>query len=124
MLLGLIVVFCALAAVNAVMMSTAERAREFALLRLSAPASGRSRTMIRAETLIMVAFGLAIGTRSRCPASRSSAASSPVRRSRPGPLWVYGALVSFYGVLAFAASGISARLALRMDPVRAMAARA
>ena len=33
-LLGLIVVFCALALVNAIAMSTAERAREFALLRL------------------------------------------------------------------------------------------
>ena len=42
-LLGLIVAFCALAAVNALMMSTAERAREFAMLRLIGAGSGRSR---------------------------------------------------------------------------------
>ena len=61
-LLGLIVVFCALAAVNAVMMSTAERAREFARLRLIGAGKRQIATMVRAETLIMVAFGLAIGS--------------------------------------------------------------
>ncbi len=40
-----------------------------------------------------------------------------------GPFWIYGALVSFFAALAFAASSVSTRLALRMDPVKAMAAR-
>ena len=123
MLLGLIVVFCALAAVNAVMMSTAERAREFALLRLVGAGKRQIGTMVRAETLIMVAFGLAIGSCIALPGARDVQprphrlgdplrASLDLRRAR-----------RFFGVLAFAASGVSTRLALRMDPVRAMAAR-
>jgi putative ABC transport system permease protein len=122
-LLGLIVVFCALAAVNAVMMSTAERTREFARLRLIGADKRQVAAMVRAETLIMVAFGLAFGTCIALPGlaivSRNLTGSA-----RPsGPLWVYGGLLAFFGVIAFAASGISARLALRMDPLRAMAAR-
>ncbi len=70
-LLGLIVVFCALAAVNAVMMSTAERAREFALLRLVGAGKRQIGTMIRAETLITVAFGLAVGVTDRAARTRA-----------------------------------------------------
>ncbi len=123
-LLGLIVAFCALAAVNAVMMSTAERAREFALLRLVGAGKRQIGTMIRAETLITVAFGLAVGSAIALPGLAIFSRELTGSAIPSGPLWVYGALVSFYGVLAFAASGISTRLALRMDPVRAMAARA
>jgi putative ABC transport system permease protein len=122
-LLGLIVVFCALAAVNAVMMSTAERAREFAMLRLIGAGKRQIATMVRAETLIMVAFGLAIGTCVALPGVAMVSRDLTGSAVPSGPVWVYGALVGFFGVLAFAASGISARLALRMDPVRAMAAR-
>jgi putative ABC transport system permease protein len=61
-LLGLILVFCGLAVVNAVTMSTAERAGEFALLRLVGADRRLVRTMIRAETMITLVFGLTIGT--------------------------------------------------------------
>jgi putative ABC transport system permease protein len=105
------------------MMSTAERTREFARLRLIGADKRQVAAMVRAETLIMVAFGLAFGTCIALPGlaivSRNLTGSA-----RPsGPLWVYGGLLAFFGVIAFAASGISARLALRMDPLRAMAAR-
>jgi putative ABC transport system permease protein len=122
-LLGLIVAFCALAVVNAVMMSTSERAREFALLRLVGASRRQIRAMIRGETLIVIAFGLTLGTAIAAPAVATLShdlAGSPVP---PGPWWVYGALVAFYAVIALAAAGASVRLALRMHPVRAMAAR-
>jgi len=122
-LLGLIVVFCALAAVNAVMMSTAERAREFALLRLVGAGKRQIGTMIRAETLIMVAFGLAVGSLIAAPGLALFSRELTGSAIPSGPLWIYGALVSFFAALAFAASSVSTRLALRMDPVKAMAAR-
>ena len=62
MLLAVIGIFCAMALVNAMTMATAERAREFALLRLVGASKRQVRTMVRAETLIMVAFGLTIGS--------------------------------------------------------------
>jgi putative ABC transport system permease protein len=49
-LLGVLGVFCAMALVNAITMSTAERAREFALLRLVGASKRQVRTMVRAET--------------------------------------------------------------------------
>ena len=123
-LLGLIVVFCALALVNAVTMSTAERAREFALLRLVGAGKGQVRTMIRAETLIMVAFGLTIGTLIAVP-GLAVFSHEPHRlgRSPPCPSGLYGGLVAFYTMLGFAAGVVPTRLALRVDPVKAMAAR-
>ena len=61
-LLGLIVLFCALALVNALTMAIGERAREFALLRLIGATKRQVRAMIRTETVIMVGFGLTAGS--------------------------------------------------------------
>ena len=51
-----------MALVNAYVMSTAERRREFALLRLIGAGRRQIWTMIRAETLIIAAFAAAMGT--------------------------------------------------------------
>jgi putative ABC transport system permease protein len=122
-LLGLIVIFCALAVINAVSMSTAERAREFALLRLIGAERRQVKTMIRAETLITLTFGLTIGTIIAIP-GLAVLSRDLTRSAVPSvPLWVYFCVVAFYALLGFAASVVPTRLALRMDPVRAMAAR-
>lgn len=114
-LVGLIVVFCALAAVNAVAMATAERAREFALLRLVGAGKDQIRAMVRAETLIMLTFGLTMGTVIAIPGlamlSRDLTGSVVPSVS----LWPYGGLVAFFSLLAFAACVIPTRLALRGD---------
>ena len=122
-LLGLIVVFCALALVNAVIMSTAERAREFALLRLVGAGKRQVRTMIRAETLIVVTFGVTIGTIIAIPGLAILSHNLTGSAAPSVPAWVYGGLVAFYGLLAFAAGVLPTRSALRMNPVKAMAAR-
>ena len=122
-LLGLIVAFCALAVVNAVTMSTGERAREFALLRLIGAGKDQIRAMIRAETLIMVAFGLTIGTIVAIPGLAVLSHDLTGSAVPSVPLWLWGGLVAFYALLGFAAGVVPTRLALRMDPVRAMAAR-
>lgn len=122
-LLGVIGIFCAMALVNAMAMATAERSREFALLRLVGASKGQVRTMIRAETLIMVTFGLTIGTIIAAPglaAFNYSLTGSAIPSVSPR---AFGGLLAFYAVLGFAATILPTRLALRMNPVTAMAAR-
>jgi putative ABC transport system permease protein len=122
-LLAVIGVFCALALVNALAMATAERSREFALLRLVGATKSQIRTMIRAETSIMVAIGLTVGSLVALPGlaifSRSVSGSAMPSVSLP----LYGALLGVYAVVGFAATVLPTRFALRMDPVKAMAAR-
>ncbi len=71
--------------------------------------------MVRAETLIMVTFGLTMGTVIAIPGlamlSRDLTGSVVPSVS----LWPYGGLVAFFSLLAFAACVIPTRLALRGD---------
>ncbi len=82
-LLGLIVVFCALALVNALTMAIGERAREFAMLRLIGATKRQVRAMIRTETAIMVAFGLTAGSLIAAPGLALAQPQSD-RLTRPG----------------------------------------
>ncbi len=100
MLLAVIGVFCAMALIDATTMATAERVREFALLRLTVATKRQVKTMIRAETLITVTFGLTIGSLIAAPGlvafnySLTGAAfpSVPIRNYsrcwRSTPCWV------------------------------------
>jgi putative ABC transport system permease protein len=122
-LLAVIGVFCAMALINAMTMATAERAREFALLRLVGASKRQVRSMIRTETQITVAFGLTIGT--LIAASGLAAFNySLIGSAIPSvPIRIYGALLATYALLGFAATVLPTRLALRMNPITAMAAR-
>jgi putative ABC transport system permease protein len=122
-LLGVIGIFCALALVNAITMATADRAREFALLRLVGASRRQVRTMVRAETLIMVVFGLAIGSLVAAPALAVYQHSLTGSAVPSIPLKAYGVLLGVYALLGFLATVLPTRLALRMNPVKAMAAR-
>ena len=84
-------------------MSTAERAREFALLRLVGAGKRQIGTMIRAETLITVAFGLAVGSLIALPGLALFSRELTGSAVPSGPFWIYGALVSLFAALAFAA---------------------
>ena len=122
-LLAVIGVFCAMALVNAMTMATAERAREFALLRLVGASKRQVRTMIRTETLIMVAFGLTIGSIIAAPGLAVFNYSLTGSAIPSVPIRIYAGLLAAYAVLGFAATVLPTRLALRMNPIRAMAAR-
>jgi putative ABC transport system permease protein len=121
-LLGLILVFCGLAVVNAVTMSTAERAGEFALLRLVGADRRQVRTMIRAETMITLVFGLTIGTIIAIPGLAVLDHDLTGSFAPSGQLWLYAGLLVFFTLLGFAATVVPTRLALRLNPVKAMAA--
>jgi putative ABC transport system permease protein len=122
-LLALIIAFCALASVNVAVMSTTERAREFALLRLIGAGKRQVRAMVRGEMLIVIAFGVSLGTIIATPGLVMVSHDLTGSVIPDVPFWAYGALVAFYATLGFAASSISTRLALRTNPIQAMAAR-
>ncbi len=122
-LLAVIGVFCALALINAMTMATAERAREFALLRLIGASKRQVKTMIRAETLIMVAFGLTIGSIIAAPGLAAFNYSLTGSAVPSISIKAYGGLLAVYALLGFAATVLPTRLALRMNPIKAMAAR-
>jgi putative ABC transport system permease protein len=122
-LLAVIGLFCAMALVNAITMATAERAREFALLRLVGASKRQVRAMVRAETMIVVAFGLTIGSIVAAPGLAAFSYSLTGSAMPSIPLKAYGALLGAFALLGFAATVLPTRVALRMDPVKAMAAR-
>ncbi len=122
-LLAVVAVFCAMALVNAMAMATIERAREFALLRLVGASKGQVRAMVRAETLIMVAFGLTIGSLIAAPGLAAFNHSLTGSALPAVSLRTYGALLAVYAVLGFLASDLPARIAMGMNPIKAMAAR-
>ncbi len=122
-LLGLIVAFCALALVNAIAMSTGERSRELALLRVVGAERRQLRSMIRAETAIMVVFGVTIGTLVAVPGLVLFSRDVSGALLPDVSLRVYAGLVGLYTVLAFVATAVPVRLAARVDPVHALGAR-
>ena len=122
-LLGLIVVFCALALANALTMAIGERAREFAMLRLIGATKRQVRAMIRTETAIMVAFGLTTGSLIAAPGLALLNHNLTGSFVPSVPAWVSIALLLFYALVGFAATVIPTRAALRTNPVAATAHR-
>jgi putative ABC transport system permease protein len=122
-LLGVIGLFCGLALVNALTMATAERAREFAMLRLIGASTRQVTRMMRAETFIMVSFGLTIGSIIAAPALVAFSYGLTGSLAPSIPARAYAGLLAAYALVGFAATVVSTRLALRMNPVGAMAAR-
>ena len=122
-LLVVIGVFCAMALINAMTMATAERGREFALLRLVGASQRQVRTMVRAETLIMVTFGLTLGSLIAAPGLAAFNYSLTGSAIPSVSIRIYGGLLAAFALLGFAATVLPTRLALRMNPIRAMAAR-
>ncbi len=122
-LLGLIVVFCALALVNALTMAIGERAREFAMLRLIGATKRQVRAMIRTETAIMVAFGLTAGSLIAAPGLALLNHSLTGSLVPAVPFWASISLLAFYAAVGFAATVIPTRSSLRTNPVAATAHR-
>jgi putative ABC transport system permease protein len=122
-LLGLIVVFCALALVNALTMAIGERSREFAMLRLIGATKRQVRTMIRTETAIMVAFGLTTGLLIAAPGLSllNHNLTGSLVPSVPVPVTL--GLLALYAAVGVAATVIPTRSALRTNPVAATAHR-
>ncbi len=114
LLLGLVVLFAAVAAVNALSMAISERARELELLRLIGASRRQLRRMIRFEVLLIVAVATAIGMLTAAPGVVVFSYGKTGSFVPQVPLWVYAALPLGAALLALGASIPPTRHALRV----------
>jgi putative ABC transport system permease protein len=122
MVVGLSVLFAALALVNTAAMATAERRDELATIRLLGGTSGQAVRMIALELAPIVATALAVGL------VIAAASAMGVPQGVRGivlivPLAGAGALLAGTAALALAAGLVTARIALRATPASAMRVR-
>jgi putative ABC transport system permease protein len=122
MVIGLSVLFAALALVNTAAMATSERRDELATIRLLGGTSGQAVRMLALELAPIVAVALAAGV------AIAAASVMGVPQGVRGialvvPLAGAGALVAGTAALALAAGVVTARVALRATPAAAMRVR-
>ncbi|MFD7784372.1 FtsX-like permease family protein [Streptomyces nojiriensis] len=115
--MGLVLAFTAIAVVNTLAMSTAERFREFAMLRLAGAKRRQVLRMLRTEALAVVLIGTALGS-GIALAVLTAFSVGMTGVAAPAVLPVaYAAVVGVAGVLALAATALPGRVALRVPPV-------
>ncbi|OLF11922.1 FtsX-like permease family protein [Actinophytocola xanthii] len=121
--LVVILAYLAIAVVNTLVMATAARSREFALLRMVGARRRQVLSMTRIEALLVVAIAAVVGTLAAAPAllGVSFALTGSVVPAVP-PL-VYLAIVGVTALLGLVAIGIPTRVALRTRPMEAMGLR-
>lgn len=115
--------YLAIAVVNTLVMATAARFREFALLRLVGASPGQVRAMMRGETRIVVVAAVVIGSLAALPSlvGTSFALTRSLIPSVPPPM--YAGIVAVAALLGWAAIMTSTRIAMRPAPVDAIGAR-
>jgi putative ABC transport system permease protein len=122
LMIGVLVAFIAVAAVNSLVMATGERARELALLRLIGATPRQVTRMVRVEALAVIGFGvllgLAIAAATLVPFSLAIAETAI-----PSLPWqVLAGVLAGAAVLGLGASELPAQSLLRRDPVEAIGA--
>ncbi|MFC9325142.1 FtsX-like permease family protein [Kitasatospora sp. NPDC057015] len=121
--MGLIIAFTGIAIVNTLVMATAARRREFALLRLVGTTGRQVRAMLRWETLTVVLLAVALGT-AVAYVTLTAYSTGMTGASAPyAPPLTYLGVVCAAAALAFTATALPARLALRADAAAAIGAR-
>lgn len=122
--MGLVLAFTAIAVVNTLAMSTAERVREFAMLRLAGAKRRQVRGMLRAEALAVVLIGVVLGS-GIALAVLTAFSVGMTGAAAPAVLPVaYAGVVGVAGLLALAATSLPGRVALRVRPVDVATAKA
>ena len=122
LMIGVLMAFVAIAAVNSLVMSVGERAAELALLRLIGATPRQVIRTIRAEALAVIGFGvligLAVATATLVPFSLALADTA-----MPYVPWqVVAGVIAGALLLGLGASELPARNALRRDPVEVIGA--
>ncbi|GGW20544.1 ABC transporter permease [Streptomyces capoamus] len=115
--MGLVLAFTAIAAVNTLAMSVAERVREFALLRLAGVTRRQVLRMLRTEALCVLSLATSVGT-GIALAVLTAFSVGMTGRAAPAvtPLFYVG-VVAVAGLLALVASALPGRAALRVRAV-------
>ncbi|MEU7604090.1 FtsX-like permease family protein [Streptomyces sp. NPDC041003] len=121
--MGLVLAFTAIAVVNTLAMSTAERFREFAMLRLAGAKRRQVLRMLRAEALAVVLIGVVLGS-GIALAVLTAFSVGMTGVAAPAVLPVaYAVVVGAAGLLALPATSLPGRVALRVAPVEVATAK-
>ncbi|MBB5955912.1 putative ABC transport system permease protein [Saccharothrix tamanrassetensis] len=120
---GVILGYIAISVANTLVLTTVQRRREFALLRLVGGTRRQVLRMMRAEALTLVGIAIAVGT--LIPAIPLVLLSSGLMGTPlpTGPIGVYLAIIGFAALLGLLALGLPTRLALRARPIDAIGMR-
>lgn len=121
--MGLIIAFTAIAVVNTLAMSTADRSRELALLRLVGTTRRQVMGMLRMETLSSVLVAVVSGSLIALVTLAAFGAGMTGSAIPHVPPLTYAAVVAAVTALALLATVLPARLALRERPAEALGAR-
>jgi putative ABC transport system permease protein len=122
--LAVLLAYIAIAVVNTLVMATAARGREFALLRLIGTGRAQVVRMMRIEALLVVGLATVIGTLAAIPplvGISLGLTESPIPSVSAG---VYAAIIGVTAALGLLAMGVPTRFALRAHPVDAIGIRA
>ncbi|MCB5169351.1 ABC transporter permease [Streptomyces bambusae] len=116
--MGLVLAFTAIAVVNTLAMSTAERIREFALLRLTGATRRQVLRMLRTEALAVALTGTVLGA-AIALAVLTAFSIGMTGRAAPAVLpLAAGTVVGLAALLALVATALPGRAALRVRPVQ------
>ncbi|KJK50589.1 ABC transporter permease [Lentzea aerocolonigenes] len=120
---GVILGYVAISVSNTLVMSTAARRREFALLRLVGTKSRQVRQMMRTEALLTVGLAAIFGTLVAALPLTLLAIGSTGTPLPAGPPWVYGAVLAGAALLGIVSISVATRLSLRAKPIDAIGTR-
>lgn len=121
--LAVLLAYLAVAVVNTLVMATAERGREFALLRLVGSTRRQVRAMMRAESVIVVVIAAVVGSLIAVPplvGVSIGVSGQPMPAVSPA---TYAAIIATTVLLGLVAIAIPTRTTMRSDPVAAIGSR-
>ncbi|MFF9178610.1 FtsX-like permease family protein [Streptomyces sp. NPDC014793] len=115
--MGLVLAFTAIAVVNTLAMSVAERVREFALLRLAGATRRQVLRMLRTEALAVLLLATALGSGISLAVLTAFSVGMTGRAAPAVTPLLYVAVVAVGALLALTASALPGRAALRVRAV-------
>ncbi|MFG1805052.1 FtsX-like permease family protein [Streptomyces sp. NPDC049040] len=119
--MALVLAFTAIAVVNTLAMSTAERVGEFALLRLAGATRRQVLRMLRFEALAVLLIGAALGSGIALAVVTAFSVGMTGRAAPAVEPLAYACVVALAALLVLAATALPGRVALRTPPVRTAA---
>ncbi|MGW5330037.1 FtsX-like permease family protein [Streptomyces sp. NPDC004014] len=115
--MGLVLAFTAIAVVNTLAMSVAERVREFALLRLAGATRRQVLRMLRTEALSVLLLATTLGSGVSLAVLTAFSLGMTGRTAPTVVPLLYVTVVAVAGLLALTASALPGRVALRVPAV-------
>ncbi|WNF28016.1 FtsX-like permease family protein [Streptomyces sp. C11-1] len=121
LLAGTIIGYAVISLVNTLIVSSAERRREFALQRLVGATPGQILRVMTVESVLVAVSGIVLGTVVAIATLAPFGIALGGSWMPQGPAWIYFAVIGFAGVLTLGATLLPARYAMRSRPAEAVA---